>query len=158
MTRRRKILLGLLIPTLAVAIWQWFLRPYEWNPDPTGGCRIEFAKLQRDLSYHWLELRLEVTDPESFAIDPDLALVTAAGIERKPAGLSLEGSGIKDLDPGDPSLAATESAAVKFWLEPGDLDGPLVLRINGASLEVRRGSARPALKDGGTKVYRTCRW
>lgn len=158
MTRRRKILLGLLIPTLAVAAWQWFLRPYEWNPDPAAGCRIEFARLQRDLSYHWLELRLQVTDPEKFAIDADLALETAAGNDRKPAGLSLEGSGIKDLDPGDPALAATEAAAIKFWLEPGDLDGPLALRINGARLQVRDQSAPPDLKDGESKVHRTCRW
>lgn len=158
MTRRRKILLGLLIPTLAVTVWQWFLRPYEWSADPAGGCRIEFARLERDLSYHWLTLRLEVDEPAHFRIDSALALVTAAGKKHKPAELSLEGSGIGDLDPGDPTLNATEAAAIKFWLEPGDLDGPLILQINGASLQVRRESAPPSLKDGGSKVYRTCRW
>ena len=52
----------------------------------------------------------------------------------------------------------TEALALKFWLEPGDLDGPLALRLDGASLQVRRGSAPPALEDGESKVYHTCRW
>lgn len=158
MTRRRKILLGLMIPTLAVAVWQWFLRPYEWRPDPTAACRIEFARLQRDLSYHWLELRLQVTDPASFDLDPGLALRTASGTEKKPAGLTLEGSGVGDVDPGQPSLATTEAFALKFWMEPGELDGPLTLRINGGSLDIRRGDAPPQLDDGESKVYRTANW
>ncbi len=157
-TRRRKILLGLLIPTLLLAVWQWFFRPYAWRPDPDAACRIEFAQLRRDRDYHWLDLRLEVTEPGRFRIDENLALLTASAREIKPAGLTLEGAGSADLDPGAPALAATEALALRFWMEPGDFDGPLQLRINGASLHVRRGSEAPSLEDGETEIHRTCRW
>lgn len=147
-----------MIPTLALAVWQWFLRPYEWGADPRAACRIEFATLRRDLSYHWLDLRLKVTDPADFRLDERLALVTSGGREITPGGLTLEGTGIGDLDPGAPALGATEGLALKFWLEPGDLDGPLALRINGASLQVRTGSGTPPLEDGEAKDHSTCRW
>jgi hypothetical protein len=156
--RRRKILLALMIPTLAVAVWQWFLRPYEWRPDPRAACRIEMAGLRRDHSYHWLDLRLRVTDPESFRIDEKLALLTAAGRELAPGGLTLGGAGTERLDPAKPTLATTETVSLKFWLEPGDLDGPLILRVNGARLQVRNGDGVPPLDDGESRIFHTSSW
>lgn len=152
------ILLALMIPTLALGVWQGFLRPYEWRPDPAAACRIESALLRRDHSYHWLDLELRVTDAERFRIDENLALLTATGREIQPGGLTLGASGTEPLEPGSPSLDPPGSLSLKFWLEPGDLAGPLTLRINGASLHVRNGEARPPLEDGESKKYSTCRW
>ena len=51
------------------------------------------------------------------------------------------------LEPGGWMLCSTNCRR----LEPGDLDGPLKLRINGASLQIRCGSSPPVLKDGESK-------
>lgn len=147
-----------MLPTLALAAWQWFPRPYEARPDPRATCRIESAELRRDFSYHWLDLNLRVIDPENFRIEENLALITASGREIPPSGLTLGGEGMVNPDPRSPVLAAPEVLGIKFWLDPGDLDGPLALRMAGASLQVRNGSTPPDLRDAGARTYRNCHW
>lgn len=157
MSRRAKILLALVIPTLAVAAWQW-LRPYEWRADPDAPARIIEATLTRDQSYHWLSLRLDVTEPGRFEFAEGFELVTADDREIRPADLQLEGTGKVTPTPDGPHIEGLRGVAVKFWLEEGDLDGPVDLRLGTARLRVRGGDSPPTLAHGESKTFRDHRW
>jgi hypothetical protein len=156
--RRHLFFLILALPTLGIAIWQWWPRPYDPAQDTSASCRIDFTRLTRDLSYHWLDVHLKVDDPQSFQLDRRWQLETSADARRQPAGLTLEGSGSKVDSPDSPGMALTEALTVRFWLEPGDLDGPLTLLIGEARLPIRHGRDTPALDDGEARLFRDSDW
>lgn len=150
MSRRSKLLLVILIPVLAFAGWQW-LRPYSWDTPGNSPADIQFARLTRDRSYHWLDLRLKLTEPGPFAFDQPIELVTTGDRAIAPAEVTLEGSSAEQ---------RYHHVALKFWLEPGDLNGPLDLKLNGATLPVRAriGAGEPDLADGESEFFHTDRW
>lgn len=146
MKRRLVLLLISLTLSLVFAGWQW-LRPYDWNADPAARYHIVHASLERDHSYHWLGLRLDHTTGDDHDLSRPVRLVTAAGREIEPADITMEGT----------PEEGVSGLAFRFWLEKGDLDGPLDLRLNGGTLRVRSGSGEPALKDG-IRHFSTSRW
>ncbi|BCX49510.1 hypothetical protein HAHE_34180 [Haloferula helveola] len=142
---------------MAWAAWQWF-RPYEWAPDPAALAKINFSQVRRDRDYHWLDVRVRILDPARHDLSKGVALVFPDGREKRPDGLTLEGQGESGLDADGPSLAHVEAISFRFWMEPGDLSGPLQLQLNDGLLKVRSKSGPPELEDGETETFYTCRW
>lgn len=147
MSRRAKFLLALLLPVAGIAAWQWS-RPYERNPDPAACATIDLARLERDHGFHWLGLRLRVAEDQRHDLRKRVLLRLANGRELEPAETTLDGDAGKRI----------RVLALKFWLEPGDLDGPIDLQINDGSLRVREGDAPPELANGETRTFRNTRW
>jgi len=158
--RRRKFLLALLIPTLAVAAWQWLAPkpPYEDNPDPAAGAEIRYVRLTRDHSFHWLHVRLNITEEDTSDLLSGLALMTSSGRRLTPAGLELEGSGNGQATKNGPHLDQLDGLTVQFWLEPDDFAGPLHLEIGGGTLTVRTGSGSPDVPTGSDRIEKNCQW
>jgi hypothetical protein len=137
----------LLAASAAFAVWTW-TRPYDWRPDPAAGCRVVAAAVERDRSYHWLELRLKVRPDFEHDLRKPVFLTTAAHQRLEPADTTLSGAVDKPID----------EIFLKFWLEPGDLDGPITLHLNDGSLRVRSGSGIPATDSTGRAQFTTHRW
>lgn len=147
MSRRAKILLALLLPVVGFASWQW-LRPYQGNADPAAGATIEFARLKRDHTYHWLDLRLAIAQDREHDLRKPVRLTLADGRELEPAETTLEGDAEKRI----------RHLSLKFWLEPGDLDGPIELQLNDGTLKVRERDSAPPLDDGAAHFFRNTDW
>lgn len=147
MNRRAWILLALLVPCLAGASWYW-LRPYQSGADPAARMTIRFASLERDHSFFWLGLVLEARDGSRHDLEKPLRLVLADGRELEAADTTLQGS------PDQP----IEALALRFWIEEGDLDGPLRLRLNDGELSVRRGSGAPPTPTGKPRYFHHDDW
>ena len=148
MSRRSKLLLLILVPIVALASWQW-LRPYSWDAPGDAPGEIQFARLSRDHGYHWLDLRLKLAHAGPFSFDQPIELVTTSDRHIAPAEVTLEGSREEQ---------RYEHVSLKFWLEPGDLNGPLDLNLNGSTLPVRTRASEPDLPDGEGKFFHTDRW
>lgn len=142
-----KGLLLILLVAVVFAAWSW-LRPYEWRPDPGARCRIVGVELTRDHANHWLQVHLRPAGPQSHDWRKPVRLVADGGRELEPADTRMTGSpehGITDL-------------WFKFWLENGDLAGPLRLRVNDGMLTVKAKPGEPALGLSGRKYFSSNRW
>jgi hypothetical protein len=143
---RAALWLGLLLAA-GFAAWSW-LRPYEWNADSRAGFIIQAARVKRDRSYHWVDLHLEARDGFNHDLRNPVLLVSSSGKSLSPADTTFEGS-------PDTRLTALW---LKFWLEKDDLAGPLTLRLNGGTLNVRSGAGFPSLPESNERVFSTCNW
>ena len=137
----------MLVASAAFTVWTW-TRPYEWRPDADARGKIVAASLQRDHSYHWLDLRVKIHP----GMDHDL---------RMP--VFLETRGRSRVEPADTTLAGDvdrpiDEVFLRFWLEDGDLDGPIRLHLNEGSLSVRTGSGEPRMRRDGGANFNTRRW
>lgn len=137
----------MLVASATFAVWTW-TRPYQWRPDEDARAKIVAAGLQRDHSFHWLDLRLKIRP----GLEHDL---------RKP--VFLETPGRARIEPADTTLAGDENRPIdeiflRFWLEEGDLDGPITLHLNDGSLSVRTGSGEPRMHRDGRANFNTRRW
>lgn len=47
---------------------------------------------------------------------------------------------------------------LRFWLEDGDLDGPIHLHLNEGTLSVRNGSGAPKMNRNGRANFQTRNW
>lgn len=149
MTRQRfRFALYLILATTAVfAVWSW-TRPYAWRPDPAANCRIVAAAVERDHSYRWLELRLKVRSDAEHDLRKPVFLETAARPRVEPADTTISGDADKPID----------EVFLKFWLEPGDLAGPITLHLNDGTLSVRTGSGEPRFGSDRRAHFSTRRW
>lgn len=138
------ILLGL---SLVFAGWQW-LRPYEWGGDPGARFKIVHASVKRDTSYYWLNLYLKHAGGEPHDLAKPVALLLADGREMDPADTLLEGN----------EDTGTVAIGFRFWLEEKDLAGPLRLRMNDGTLNVRSGSGVPPITGGSTRFFTSRNW
>lgn len=138
---------GLLTAAAAFAGWSW-TRPYEWRPDPLAGCTIVTAGLIRDHSYHWLDLHLDVRQDAEHDLRKPVFLETAARPRVEPADTRLDGHAEKPIT----------NLHLRFWLEAGDLDGPLTLHLNDGSLSVRTGAGEPRLRGDLGTTFRSQHW
>jgi len=137
----------MLLASAAFTVWTW-MRPYEWNADAGARGRIVAAGLQQDHSYHWLDVRLKIRP----GMEHDLRLP-----------VFLETSGRSRVEPADTTLAGDvdrpiDELFLRFWLEPGDLGGPLNLHLNEGTLTVRTGDGAPRMGRDGRANFNTRRW
>lgn len=130
-----------------IAAWSWF-RPYSWHSDPAARCRVVAAQVKKDRSFYWLDLHLKVRPGESHDLMKPVRLVTAGGREIEPADTTL----------GGVAGEGTTELWFKFWLEAADFRGPIQLKINDGSLQVRAGSGEPRLGRSDTEIFPSSRW
>jgi hypothetical protein len=140
-------LVVVLLIAAVYAAWTW-LRPYEWQSDAAARFRITGALLTRDHANHWLELRLKKAGAAEHDLLKPVRLVLEGGREAAPAETTLV---------GDEATGTTE-IWFKFWLEPGDLNGPLRLRLNDGVLRVKTNAGEPRFGVTGRKVFNTSHW
>ncbi|MGC4015728.1 MAG: hypothetical protein QM755_14570 [Luteolibacter sp.] len=146
--RITRILLVLLLLSSLFAAWAW-MRPYAWNADPRARFKISQAQVKRDRSYYWLDLMLERSGDAPHDNTKPVTLRTAAGRVLEPADTTLQG------EPGGPP---DKQLWLKFWLEAGDLDGPLELKLNEGSLVVKATSGAPSIGSDEPKLFLTNHW
>lgn len=144
--RRILILLGILL-LASWSLWTW-LRPYAWNPDPAAGYQIEAAQVKHDMGYYWLNLHLRCLDAYDHDWMKPLRLIRDDGRASEAA----------DVRFGGDSSRGHDELWLKFWLEPGDFDGPLRLEIQDGVLEVRSGRGVPNLGKNDQQTYTTSHW
>ncbi len=148
---KRRTLRGFLIAALVLsagfAAWGWF-RPYAWNPDASARCKVVGCQVRRDLDYFWLDARLKVIPGQTHDLMKPVRLITSGGREIEPADTTL----------GSTDGQSTSEIWFKFWLEPGEIEGPLTLRINDGSLVIRANSGLPSLGSSNLKYFTTNHW
>ncbi len=147
----RRTLRGFLIVALlaaaAFALWSW-LRPYAWNPDPAARCKIIGAQVRKDLAYFWVDMHLETIPGRTHDLLKPVRLITGSGKEIEPADTTLGGG----------PDGGTTDLWLKFWLEPGDIDGTLILKINDGTLVIKADQGLPALGPSNVKYFLTQHW
>lgn len=147
----RRTLRGFLIVALlaasAFALWSW-LRPYSWNPDPAARCKVIGTRIRKDLAYFWVDTHLKTIPGQTHDLLKPVRLVTHSGKQIEPADTTLGGG----------PDGGTTDLWFKFWLEPGDIDGSLTLRINDGSLVIKADKGQPALGPSGVKYFPTQDW
>jgi len=137
----------MLVVSAAFAVWSW-TRPYEWNADAGARAKIVAAGLQQDHSYHWLDLRLKVRPGMEHDLKLPVFLETASRPRVEPADTTLAGDVDRPID----------EIFLRFWLETGDLDGPIQLHLNEGVLSVRTGNGEPRMSRDGRANFQTRRW
>ncbi len=150
MRRRISRTTGLVVVLLIASVyaaWTW-LRPYEWQADAAARFRITGALLTRDHANYWLELRLKKAGAAGHDLLKPVRLVLGGGREVAPADTTLVGD----------ETTGTTGIGFKFWLEPGDLTGPLRLRLNDGVLRVKTSADEPRLGVSGRKFFNTSHW
>jgi hypothetical protein len=143
----RGILIVALILSAGFAAWSWF-RPYAWNSDPAARSRVVGCLVKRDRANFWMDVHARVSEGETHDLMKPVRLVTATGREIQPAETTLGGD-----DEG-----GTTDLWFKFWLEPGEIDGPLTLRLNDGALVIKSSSGEPDLGPSGAEYFVTHRW
>lgn len=136
-----------LLVSAGFAGWSWF-RPYAWSVDSAARCKVIGAQVKQDHSYFWVDLHLKLTPGQTHDASKPVLLRTSAGRELNPADILLGGG----LDGG-----ATE-LWLKFWLEPGDMDGPLSLQINDGALVIKADSGVPSMGGSHSRYFVTQHW
>lgn len=142
---------------LGFLAWQW-IKPYQWQADPAAAAKIDFARVTRDHSFFWLDLRLKVPDPAAFDLSKPLLLILADGREKKPDTLTREGAPGMTMTAESSELPQVDAISLKFWLEENEIAGPLRLRINDGSLIVRDGREIPKLENSGSVIHKDKNW
>lgn len=135
------------IASAIFTIWSW-TRPYAWRPDPEARATIVAASLQRDHSYFWLDLRLKIRPGMDHDLEQPIFLETEKTARLELADTTLAGTADKPI----------EEIFLRFWIEKGDLAGPINLHINHGTLSVRAGQGEPKLGDDGRKHFQTKHW
>lgn len=143
----RRTLIFLLVVSAGFAAWAW-LRPYAWGADGAARCKVVGCQVKQDRSNHWLDVHLKVVAAEGHDFSKPVVLELAGGRKLEPADTTIEKG----------EAGAIRQLWLKFWLENGDWDGPLDLRINDGVLSIRSGSGVPALGAGREKYFTTNRW
>jgi hypothetical protein len=95
-----------------------------------------------------LDAHLQITSGQEHDLMKPVRLLTAAGRELEPADTTLGGQ----------TGGGTTDLWFKFWLEAGDLNGPLKLRINDGSLVIRSGSGIPRLGASNLEYFTSSGW
>lgn len=148
---KRRILRGFLIVALVFsagfAAWGWF-RPYAWNQDSAARSKVVGCQVRQDRDHFWVDMHLKVLSGQTHDLMKPVRLVTASGREIEPADTTLGG-----MDGG-----GTSEIWLKFWLEPGEINGPLTLRINDGSLVIRANSGAPSLGVSKIEYFTTNHW
>jgi len=142
-----KWLAVVLVAAVVFATWSW-LRPYEWRPDAGARFQIVGVEVTRDQSYHWVQVHLKRQGPLPHDLLKPVRLVLGSGRELEPADTRLLGT---------PEQGTTE-LWFKFWLEPGELAGPLRLRLNDGVLTVKKNTGEPALGIDGQQYFNSTHW
>jgi hypothetical protein len=140
------LLVGLLI-AMIYAAWNWW-RPYDWRPDAAARYRITGVTVTHDHGHHWVEVRLQRTGETSHDLTKPVRLILDSGREVEPADTRLGGG---------PEQGMTE-LAFKFWLDPGELAGPLRLRLNDGVLVVKATRGEPKLGTSGGRYFNSTHW
>jgi len=141
------LMMVILLVAVVFAVWSG-LRPYEWHPDPGARCRIVGVEVAKDHANHWVNVHVKPTGPRTH----DWA---------KPVRLVVDG--VRELEPADTRMTGGPEQGItdlwfKFWLEHGELAGPLRLRLNDGTLSVKSSVGEPALGISGRKYYPSNRW
>lgn len=145
-TLRGFLIVALLVSTVAAA-WSW-LRPYAWNADSEARCEVVGCQVRRDQSYFWVDAHLKVISGQTHDLMKPVRLLTAAGRHLEPADTTLGGG----------SDGGTREIWLKFWLESGDMNGPLHLRINDGLLVLKSNSGMPSLGASNAEYFVTNHW
>ena len=111
-------------------------------------CRMVVAQVKQDREFFWLDLHLKMDAGQTHDLMKPVRLVTASGREIKPADTTLGGNADEK----------TTDLWFKFWLERGDFNGPLKLRVNDGTLGIRDRSGVPRLGSSGAEIFPTTRW
>ncbi len=141
--KRRVLQYSLIICLLlsaAFAAWGWF-RPYAWRSDPAARCKVLETLVTPDQTFFWVTVHLEVIPGMTHDLQKPVYLKTAAGKRFEPADTTFAG-----IDP-----QVTTEIWFKFWLEPADLAGELVLHLNDGEIQVK---AREGIPQLGTAKHR----
>lgn len=147
MSRRAWILLALIVPCMVGATWYW-TRSYEPGADPAARMTIRFSSLERDHSYFWLGVVLKARKGEAQGLEKPVRLMLADGRLLEPADITLQRSPDEEI----------EAMALKFWIEEGDLAGPIRLRLHDGELSVRTGSGIPETPSGKPRYFHNDDW
>lgn len=143
----RGFLLIALLLSAGFAAWGWF-RPYAWNPDSKARCEIVGCQVRQDLDCFWVDAHLKVNSGEDHDLMKPVRLITVTGREIEAADTTLGGDAGKDIS----------EIWLKFWLEPGDVDGPLTLQINDGTLVIRANAGTPSLGSSKLEYFTTNHW
>ena len=143
----RWLLAGMLVFAVAFAAWGW-LRPYDWDPDPKAQAEIVGVELRRDQSFYWLTVHVRAREGESLDLSRPARLVVRKERDLQPADARLKGDAESGFD----------EAWFQFWLESGDVSGPLKMGLREGSLRVKSGGGMPDLQQGETRHFTTHRW
>lgn len=142
-----KWLLVVLLIAIGYAAWnEW--RPYDWHPDAGARYHIAGVAVTPDHGHHWVEVHLKRTGEAEHDLEQPVRLMLGSGRELQPADTSLTGG---------PDQGTTE-LWFKFWLNPGDLTGPLRLRLNDGELRVKTTSGEPAMGSSGRRYFNSTHW
>ena len=142
-----KWLLLVLLIASGFAAWTWF-RPYAWQPDPAARYRVLGVAVSRDHDHHWVEVKLRRSGEVSHDLAKPVRLVLGSGRELAPADTWLGGT---------PEQGMTD-ISFKFWLDPGELTGPLRLRLNDGELVVKASLHEPSLGLSGRRYFNSTHW
>lgn len=148
--KRQIIRLGLallIVVATAAAAWLW-ARDYESDPDPTARFVIEAARVEEDHSRYWLELHLKKKGSKEHDLRKPVRLLTADGKIHEPSKTDFA---------GNPKEGFTD-IWFKFWLEKGDMEENISLKINGGTLNVKTGGSAPSLSGGEDVVFNSSDW
>jgi hypothetical protein len=143
----RALLVTALLVAAVFAVWSW-LRPYAWRVDPAARCKVVGSQVKKDQSYYWLDVHLKVSPGKAYDLMKPVRLVASSGRELEPADTTLGGK----------TGEGTTELWFKFWLEPSDFEGPLKLRVNDGSLEIRSGAGIPQLGSSNLEYFTTSGW
>jgi hypothetical protein len=99
-----------------------------------------------DHGHGWLDVFLTRNGQTGHDLGKPLFLESSAGWQK----------GSQDLTLGGKSGEEPTDLWLRFWLEPGDLDGTLKLHLNDGSLTVK--STTGSLELSGPTVFSSSRW
>jgi hypothetical protein len=136
-----------LLLAAAFAGWSW-LRPYAWQPDPAARCQVVETLVTRDQSFYWVNVHLKVNPGMAHDLQKPVYLTTAAGVKHEPADTAFAGA--EGQSPTD--------IWFKFWLEPSDLTGALILHLNDGTLSIKSTQGIPTLEPAASKNFTTHQW
>ncbi len=136
-----------LLVSSVFAVWSWF-RPYAWTVDPAARCKVVGTQVTKDRSNYWVDVHLKMTPGQTHDLLKPVRLRNAAGREIEAADTTLAG----DKEGG------TTDLWFKFWLETGDMEGPLTLGINEGRLLVKANTGIPELGRSNQEHFLTNNW
>lgn len=143
----RGFLVGALIAAAGFAGWSW-LRPYDWKPDPAACCKVRGVQIKRDLNHFWVDVHLKTLPGKRHDLGKPVLLQTSGGRAMAPADSTFEGE-----DPANPG-----EMWFKFWLERGDMEGTLSLRINDGVLPIKSSTGIPEVDASNLRYFPSHHW
>lgn len=137
----------MLVFSVAFAAWSW-LRPYESGADPQAKVEIVGVELRRDHSFYWLTVHVRAKKGASLDLSRPARLSVRKEGDVQVADTRLEGS----------AESGFREAWFQFWLDSGQVSGPLKLDLPGGILSVKSGGDMPELENGKIRHYPTHNW